>query len=384
MIWILCAVTFLANVSVGARMLIIPLYGSHLGLSAATIGLLYAVFAALSCVISFPAGMLLDRHGTRRLLAVALAMMAVSQILTVAAMVPALVVSQMLSGAAFTVNQISIVTAASGGASPRQMGRAIGLTALAGQTGLMAGPAIAGTMLGWVGFTNLIIITTLPALVGLGLTLTKVRDVKQQSGPISDSPRTRDLLKNLGIRQIAILAVAMGILWGTFQAYFAIFASKGLQMHAASIGWLIAIGALSNAASRIPASGLMTRFSRKEAIIAASVFGFAVSIALLPHFGRFWSIAILLALTIPLVSLAVMGMSIALAELGGPQGRGRAISVMYFLWNLASAAAPAALAPAMDNSFAMGFAAASLASIATAGAAMLMRTQRATPAIPLQ
>jgi MFS family permease len=379
MIWILCAVTFLANVSVGARMLIIPLYGSHLGLSAATIGLLYAVFAALSCVISLPAGMLLDRYGSRRLLAVALAMMAVSQILTVAAMVPALVVSQMLSGAAFTVNQISIVTAASGGASPRQMGRAIGLTALAGQTGLMAGPALAGTLLASIGFTSLIILAAVPALVALGFTLTNIHDSGRRSGSHAESPRTRDLLKNRAIRQIAVLAVAMGILWGTFQAYFAIFASRGLQMPAAAIGWLIAIAALANAASRIPASGLMTRFSRKGVIIAASVFGFAASLILLPHLRGFWPTGVLLAATVPLVSLAVMGMSIALAELGGAQGRGRAISVMYFVWNLASAAAPAILAPAMNNSFTIGFATAGLAGAATASVAILMRTTKSGP-----
>jgi predicted MFS family arabinose efflux permease len=371
-IWALFAVAFLSNVTIGARILIIPLYGSDLGLSSASIGLLYAVFAGVAAVVAFPAGVMLDRSGSRRVMVAALALIAVAQVLTISRWVPVLAVSQAISGAAWTVSQLSIVTAAIGAAPPRQMGRTIGLTALGGQTGLMAGPALAGTLLGWVGFTNLIVLSTLPGIVALGLALATVRDVDHRSGSSSEAPRTRDLFKNPSIRQIAVLSVAMGITWGTFQAYFAIFASRGLLMPAAAIGWLIAIAGLANASSRIPAGALLTRIPRKEAIIAAAVFGFAAGLLLLPHLGGFWPTAVLLAVTVPLVSLAIMGMSVALAELGGTQGRGRAISIMYFVWNLASAAAPAILAPAMNSSFAVGFTAASLASAATAGVGLLM------------
>jgi hypothetical protein len=71
-----------------------------------------------------------------------------------------------------------------------------------------------------------------------------------------------------------------------------------------------------------------------------------------------------------------MGMSVALAEYGGTDGRGRAISVMYFVSNLASAAAPAILAPVMNYSFSIGFAAASLTGAATVGTALMMYRTR--------
>ncbi len=378
-LWPLLVVAFLSNVTIGARILIVPLYGSDLGLSAASIGLLYAVFAGVAAVIAFPAGVMLDRSGSRRVMTAALALIAVAQVLTMSRSVPVLAVSQALSGAAWTVSQLSIVTASISAAPTPQMGRAIGLTALGGQTGLMAGPALAGTLLHWIGFTNLIVLTALPTLLALGIALVAVRDFEQRSVPGQEAPRTRELLKNPAIRQIAVLAVAMGIVWGTFQAYFAIFASRGLHMPAVAIGWLIAIAALANASSRVPAARLLTRVSRKNAIVAASVFGFAASLALLPHMRGFWPTALLLAVSVPLVSLAIMGMSVALAELGGTRGRGRALSVMYLVWNLASALAPALLAPVMNNSFTVGFAAASLTAAATAGAAMLMhwRTMRA-------
>ena len=257
-IWALFAVAFLSNVSIGARILIIPLYGSDLGLSSASIGLLYAVFAGVAAVVAFPAGVMLDRGGSRRVMASALALIAVAQVLTLSRSVPVLAVSQALGGAAWTVSQLSIVTA-SISAAPRQIGRAIGLTALGGQTGLMAGPALAGTLLRWIGFTNLIILTALPTLVALGIALVTVRGLEQRSVPGQEPPRTRELLKNPAIRQIAVLAVAMGIIWGTFQAYFAIFASRGLLMPAVAIGWLIAIAGLANASSRIPAGRLVNQ-----------------------------------------------------------------------------------------------------------------------------
>jgi predicted MFS family arabinose efflux permease len=382
--WALFVVAFLSNVTIGARILIIPLYGSDLGLSAASIGLLYAVFAGVSALIAFPAGAMLDRSGSRRVMAAALMLVAVAQVLTMTRSIPVLAVSQALSGTAWTVSQLSIVTASISASQPRQIGRAIGLTALGGQTGLMAGPAIAGTLLQMIGFTNLILLSALPTLVALGIALVMVRDLDQRSQAGQEPPRTRDLLKNPAIRQIAVLAVAMGIVWGTFQAYFAIFASRGLHMPAVAIGWLIAIAALANASSRVPAGRLLTRVSRKHEIVAVSVFGFAAGLALLPHMRGFWQSALLLAVIVPLVSLSIMGMSVALAELGGTRGRGRALSIMYLVWNLASALAPAVLAPVMNNNFTVGFAAASLTAAGAAGVAVLMRrseTRRSSPTI---
>jgi predicted MFS family arabinose efflux permease len=373
-IWALCVVGFLSNVTIGARILIVPLYGSHLGLSAASIGLLYAVFAGLSAVISFPSGILLDRGHTRVLLAVGLTTSAVAQVLTITTYVPMIAFAQVLSGATLTVIQLSVVTAAINAAPPRQMGRTIGMVAVAAQSGLMAGPALAGALLSWVGFTTLMVLSAGPALVALAISLITVRDFGPRSDDSHEVPTSRELLKNPAIRQMAILAVAMGTLWGTFQAYFAIFAARGLLMPAVAIGWLVALAGLANALSRIPAGRLLSRGFRKDAIIAASVVGFAAGLAVLPHLWGFWLTALLIAVTVPLASLGIMGMSVALAELGGTHGRGRAISIMYLVFNVASAAAPAILASAMDNSFTVGFAAASLTGAAVAGVALLLHS----------
>jgi predicted MFS family arabinose efflux permease len=375
-IWALFAIAFISNVTIGARILIVPLYGSDLGLTAASIGLLYAIFAGMSAAAAFPAGVMLDRSGNRRVMVAALALIAAAQVLTISSWVPSLALSQALSGAAWTVSQLSIVTASISAAPPGRIGPSIGLTALGGQSGLMAGPALAGTLLHWAGFTNLILLTALPTVFALVLAMVTIGDSERRSDSDQEPPRTRELLRNPAIRQIAVLAVAMGIVWGTFQAYFAIFASKELHLPAVAIGWLIAIAALANASSRVPAGRLLNRVSRKNAIVAATVFGFAGCLALLPHMRGFWPSALLLAVSVPLVSIAIMGMSVALAELGGTLGRGRAISVMYLVWNLASALAPAVLAPVMNNSFTVGFAAASLTAAATACVAGLMHKRR--------
>jgi predicted MFS family arabinose efflux permease len=375
-IWALLAVAFLSNVTLGARILIIPLYASDLGLSAASIGLLYAVFAGVSALVAFPAGAMLDRRGSRKVMAVSLALIVVAQVLAMSSYVPVLAASQALSGSVWTVSQLSVLTAAIAAAPARQIGGAIGLTSLGAQTGLMAGPALAGTLIHSIGYTNLLVVTALPAMLALGIALVAVRDRERRPGPGPDAPRTRELLLNPAVRQIAVLAVAMGIVWGTFQAYFAIFASRDLHMPAVAIGWLIAIAGLANASSRVPAGRLVTRATRRNAIVVAAVFGFAAGLALLPHLQGFWPTALLLAVSLPLASLSIMGMSVSLAELGGNQGRGRALSVMYLVWNLASALAPAVLAPVMNSSFSVGFAVASLSAAATAGVAVLMHRRR--------
>jgi DHA1 family solute carrier family 18 vesicular amine transporter 1/2 len=373
LVWPLYWVAFLSNFTIGARVLIIPLDARHLGQSPATVGLLYAAFAGVGALTSLPAGLLIDRRGSRSILLVGLAVSCAAQVLATTDSLPVLFASQVLSGVSWGMAQLSIITAALNASPSLKLGRVLGLTSLGNQTGLMAGPAVAGFLVGWLGFGHLLLLFALPALAGLVVVLLTVRHrfVKLESQSAWASSLV--ILRRPGMVPIALLAASIGVVWGTFQAYFAIFAASGLHLTAIGVGALIAIAGLANAFSRIPAGRLLDRLPSKGVATALGVTAFGAGLVALPHLQNFWLIAVLLSISVPLYGLAIMGMSLAAMALGGTAGRGRTIGVMSALFSLASAAAPAAFGTLMNASFAAGFAAAGLTGAAIAAGALLIR-----------
>jgi predicted MFS family arabinose efflux permease len=372
-VWPILLVAFLNNVTIGARVLIIPLYAAHLGQSAATVGLLYAAFAGVASLAALPAGFMIDRRGSRAAILGALLFNCAAQLLAITDSVPALFVSQVFSGISWATATLGVVTAALSLAPAGQTGNVVGLVSLGNQTGLMAGPAVAGILVGWLGFAHLLLLCALPPVVGIGIVLAIVGDSSTRSEGQSLGASSLQLLRRPGILPIALLAASLGIVWGTFQAYFAIFTAHDLHVTAVGVGVLIAIAGFANTLSRVPAGWLLDRPTSKVMASALGVTAFGAALVALPHLHSFWLIAALLAISVPLYGMALIGMSLAAAVLGGERGRGRTIGVLSSLVSLAGAAAPAVLAGVMNASFVAGFTVAGLSAAAIAGVALVIR-----------
>ena len=363
----------LSNLTIGARILVVPLYAAHLGQSTATIGLLYASFAGVAALTSATAGFIIDRQGSREILVVGLAISSGAQVLTISTSLAVIFVSQILAGVAFGIASVSIITAALKAAAPRQLGRVMGKLTLGNQTGLMAGPALAGALIGSLGFHYVFVLAAIPPALGLLVTHATLQDTPPQLPRGSAKRRTHELIRRPATIAMAILAVSIGVVWGIYSAYFAIFASQGVHLNAIQVGTLFAIGGLSNALARIPGGRLLDRVASTELVAILAVVSFGVGLLALPRVGGFWPIAMLLILSMPLISLAIMGCALVAAALGATDARGRMISIMTSMVGVGSAIAPVLLAHEMDRSFIGGFSAAGMIGIACAVVALLLR-----------
>jgi predicted MFS family arabinose efflux permease len=246
----------------------------------------------------------------------------------------------------------------------------------------LAGPAVAGVLVGWLGFGPLLLLFAIPPLVGLIGVLVTVRHRPDKSVRPPVWASSLEILGKAGMVPIALLAASIGVVWGTFQAYFAIFAARDIHLSAFGVGALIAIAGLANAVSRIPAGWLLDRLPSKGMVSALGITAFAAALLAMPHLESFWLIALLLAVSVPFFGLAIMGMSLAAIALGGSAGRGRTIGVMSGLFSLAGGVAPALFGAVMNDSFVAGFAVSGLSGVAIAVVALLFRRRvmRATAA----
>jgi predicted MFS family arabinose efflux permease len=373
LVWPLYLVGLLCTFALGTRVLVVPLQAADLHASAATIGLLYAAYAAVGAVVSIPAGLLIDRRGSRAVLVGALAVTAAGQLLASAGSIPLLFVSQVLAGVGWGAVPLGTVTAAMAISRPERMGGVIGYSSLGNQTGLMAGPALAGVLVGPLGTAWVLALTAACPLLAVGIALAMLRREPRPVRAGSWWGSSREVLARPGMLPVALLAASIGIVWGSFQAYFAVTATRGLGLPASWTGWLIGIAGLANTLSRIPASRLLDRTRARGVLVAAAVTGFGVAMTALPHLRGFLPVTALLVASVPLIGVAIMGMTISAAQLGGATGRGRAIAVTSAVLSLSGGLAPALVAPAMDSSYALGYALVGAAGATTACVALVFR-----------
>jgi MFS family permease len=372
--WLLYSIGLLGNLSTGVRLLAVPLYASHQGASPGTVGLLYAAFGATGALAAIPSGLVVDRHGGKRLLIFSLAAGVLAQLLAATGSLPLLFVSQALAGASWASVQLTAVTAViAADATPARTGRVIALVSLANQLGLMLGPAIAGVLVAPLGFTRLFVVAAVPLMLAVAIVATVLHEPRREPSTGSLIGTSRELLARPGMIPIALLAGSVGVVWGSFQAYFAVYAARGAGLAAGEIGWLAAFAAFSNVVTRLPAGLVLDRLRGKGVSIAVGTVGFGAALAVMPHLHAFLALAGLLLVSVPFAGFAVMAMSVAAVEIGGEAGRGRAIGLNQTLYSVAGSAAPALVGPVMDGSFATGFLLVALLGTATAAAGLLLR-----------
>lgn len=340
----------------GARNLAIPLYADQLGAGRGEIGLLFSTFTITGALLSIPSGLLADRFGRRNLVILSLLSLGASQLVAgLTTDIRVLFLTQLLGGVGGGAAQTALMASLADQVPIEQMGRSMGWLTLSMQTGFLAGPAVAGVLLRWLTLEQDLLVTTIPVAVAL-LLATRVEDGRQrrQVG-INILKPLRQLAAQRGFMGLVIALLAATILWGTFQAYIPVFGKRGLGLDGTSVGYLLAIQAVVNGATRVPAGRLLDRVGRKGPVVAITTAGFAAGLLVLPHLSGFWLPTLLLVVTVPMIATAFIAIGIVFIQMASADSRGAAMGVYSTVLFLGLGAGPAIFATLMDRSFVTGF-----------------------------
>jgi MFS transporter, DHA1 family, multidrug resistance protein len=370
-IYLISALSFGAG---GARSLAIPLYADQLGASRGEVGLLFSTFTVTAALMSLPSGLLADRFGRRNMVIFSLLVLGLSQLIAgLTHDVGVLFASQLLGGIGAGASQTSLMSALADLVPMERMGRAMGWLTLSFQTGLLAGPAVAGILLHWLTLRQDLLVTTIPVGVALVLAFW-VSGVGGERGVKMEIRRPlRELYSRPGFIGLVIALLAMTILWGTYNAYIPVFGKRGLGLTGPEVGYLLAIQAIVNGGTRIPAGRLLDRISRKGLVVAASTVGFAAGLVVLPHLHGFWVPTVLMLVTIPMLATAFIAIGISFIQMATPESRGTATGVYSTVLFVGLGAGPAIFASLMDRSYVVGFTACALVGGLLAGLSLVVR-----------
>lgn len=367
--------------TIAARGLTVPLYAHELGANRFAVGALFAVSTLAGAALSLPAGVLVDRFGPRNLLAASLVLTAGSQVATaLTTTVPPLFAWQIMGGLAAGAQQSAVFSAVTESVQPRRLGRAMGWLTLSMQIGFTLGPAVAGVALRWVDVRTDIALTTLllaPAIPG-ALVTSQTR--QHSGGGLSLRTPLRALAAQTAFLPVVIGLIAMSLLWGTWQAFAPIFGKEALGLTSAEVGYLLAIQAVFNAASRPVGGGLVDRARRRWPIILTGIVGWSVAMVVVAHLVGFAAPAVVVAIGTPFLAIAFVTIGVLFGDLSAASTRGVTMGVYGTVLFLGLSIGPLLFGPIVQASgYTAGFTACAIVAVVLGLVMAAVQVQRARP-----
>jgi MFS family permease len=351
-----------------ARTLLVPLRVHELGGSRVEIGLLYTVFTIAAAALALPAGVLADRLGRRWLIIGAALLGGLSQLgLGLSGSVAPMFAWQALSGLASGGSQSALYAAVGDVVPAARLGRAIGWLTLSFQFGFLAGPALAGISLNFISLQGALVASAGPFVVTAGLAAFGVPHRRRVAGAWKVGRPLRDIVRQPGFAAVTLALLGATLVWGTQQAYLPTLSTEQLRIPASSIGYMIAVQAIANGLSRLPAGRLVDRTHRPAAIMVAGLASYSVTLGVLPHATGFWAPTILLTIAVPAIAATFIALGVAFNGFATPQARGLAMGVYSTVLFVGLGGGPAVFGPLMQAAgYTVGFTACAATGLAIA------------------
>jgi MFS family permease len=353
--------------SLSARGLTVPLYAHDLGADRFQVGALFAVATLAAALLSMPSGVLIDRFGTRTLLAISFLLSAVSQLAMAATTTVApLFLWQIVGGLGGGAQQAALFSAITAMVPSGRLGRSMGWLTFSMQAGFFIGPSIAGLLLQWIDLRTDIAVTT--AMLVFAIPGALVASGAPQSGRrLALMEPLRALVRQRSFTPVVIGLVSATLAWGTVGAFLPIFGKESLGLPSSQIGLLLAIQAVANGVARLPGGRLVDRAKHRWPIVFVGVIVWSVAAIVLGHLDGFWAPMVLLVVATPFIATAYVAMGVVFGDLSAASTRGVTMGAYGTVLFLGLAAGPLIFGPIVQSyGYAAGFTACASAAIALA------------------
>ncbi len=287
----ICAVVFLADVTVSFIVPTLSLYAKSLGASLVLIGALSGFVNVVSTLVAIPIGLLSDQQGRKRVITAGMLCFALSSFLYTIVpnaywLFPVRIIAGLGGVAAFTISTAYIGDIV----RKEDRGPAIGLFSTAMGIGFTIGPAIGGWVAERYGYVGSYRLAALVGLLGAGVAaLTLRNDADLQVVPPSTvqamvstgsiRQRLRMLSSNPGLLAACLTNLCGSMLFNIVFSFVPLVAA-GLGNSEAAIGSIFAARGLASTFSRLPTGMLTTRFGTRRLILLAMLLSTGVMFAL--------------------------------------------------------------------------------------------------------
>jgi MFS family permease len=329
---------------------------------------LFSVSTLAGALLSLPSGILVDRFGTRALLGLSFVLAAASQLATAATpSVFPLFIWQVVGGLAAGMQQASLFSAVTESTPASRLGRSMGWLTFSMQAGFFLGPSIAGIALRWIDVRTDIAVTTALLIFAIPGALAASGTRQHKGTGFSLRAPLQALFRQRAFLPVTVGLISTTLVWGTLGAFLPVFGKEALGLPSAEVGYLLALQAVVNGLSRLPAGRLVDRARHRWPIVFVGVIAGSVACAVLGHLTGFAWPAIVLALSTPFVATAFVAIGVVFGDLSANSTRGVTMGVYGTILFLGLSAGPLVFGPVVQNAgYAAGFTACAVVASALA------------------
>jgi MFS family permease len=342
--------------ALSARGLTVPLYAHGLGANRFEVGALFSVATLAAALLSMPSGVLIDRFGTRTLIAVSIIIAAGSQLAMAATTsVAPLFLWQVVGGLGAGAQQAALFSAITAVVPSGRLGRAMGWLTFSMQAGFFIGPSVAGFALQWIDLRTDIAVTTALLIFAIPGAMV-ASSAPQSSQSLAFMKPLRALVSQPSFAPVVIGLVAATMAWGTVGAFLPIFAKESLGLASSQIGLLLAIQAIANGLARLPGGRLVDRAKHRWPIVFVGVMVWSVAAVVLGHLSGFWAPVVLLVIGTPFIATVYVAIGVVFGDLSAASTRGVTMGAYGTVLFLGLAAGPLVFGPIVQSyGYAAGF-----------------------------
>ena len=342
--------------ALSARGLTVPLYAHGLGANRFEVGALFSVATLAAALLSMPSGVLIDRFGTRTLLAVSIIIAAGSQLAMAATTsVAPLFLWQVVGGLGAGAQQAALFSAITALVPSGRLGRAMGWLTFSMQAGFFIGPSVAGIALQWIDLRTDIAVTTVLLIFAIPGAMV-ASSAPQSSQRLAFMKPLRALVSQRSFAPVVIGLVAATMAWGTVGAFLPIFAKESLGLASSQIGLLLAVQAIANGLARLPGGRLVDRAKHRWPIVFVGVMVWSLAAIVLGHLSGFWAPVVLLVIGTPFIATVYVAIGVVFGDLSAASTRGVTMGAYGTVLFLGLAAGPLVFGPIVQSyGYAAGF-----------------------------
>ena len=340
-----------------ARLFLLPLYGSAIGLDRAQIGWLFSSYTLAACLLSLPAGIIVDRAGKTCVLWFSVLVTAITQVAIIwTTWFPALLLLQFVGGLGVSASMATLMTALSESVPEAQLGRAMGWLTFSNQTGYLSGPAVSALGLYFLSIRGDLVASALLCLAAIPLLLIARFPAKPWKDRRPIWVDIAHLGKEPALAPLVLAMFAATLLWGTLEAYLPLLGRDNMGLSNIQIGLVMAMQATVNGLSRVPIGRFIDRIQRRNLLVAGGTILYALMMVVLPHL-RGLPAAIFLILSVIAIATAFVALATSFGRLGRPEARGATMGLYVAILYAGLASGPALFGQTIETSgFVVGFA----------------------------
>ena len=278
--------------SMRAGRVTLTLTALQLGAQPVMVGLLAATFSAFPAVLSWPAGKLADRFGSRWLLIVGAIGGGVGILIPYFfSGLTAIFIAAATNGLSLSIYNVSLQNVVGQLSTPQNRTQSFSNYSLTNSMGALAGPLIAGFSIEHLGYTASCLPLALLALMPLGMLIIWGDALPRGTGRARPAGGgLRDLLANKGVSKTLATSSLLQTGQDLFQFYLPVYA-HGIGLSASAIGGVLAMNSAAAFVVRMALARLIAKFNEDKVLAGAFYVG-AASFALLPFFTSATMLAI--------------------------------------------------------------------------------------------